>query len=43
LADLKQHDIEKIADALQIFPGRIERDNWVGSARAQLEEVLEDL
>jgi len=43
LAELKQHDIEKIANALQIFPGRIERDNWVGSARAQLEEVLEDL
>lgn len=43
LAELKQHDIEKIADALQIFPGRIERDNWVGSARAQLEEVLEEL
>ncbi len=43
LAELKQHDIEKIANALQIFPGRIERDNWVGGARAQLEEVLEDL
>ncbi len=43
LADLKKHDIEKIANALQIFPARIERDNWVGSARAQLEEVLEDL
>ena len=43
LAELKQHDIEKIADALQIFPGRIERDNWVGGARAQLEEVLENL
>lgn len=43
LAELKQHDIEKIAEALQIFPGRIERDNWVGSARTQLEEVLEDL
>lgn len=43
LAELKQHDIEKIAGALQIFPGRIERDNWVGGARAQLEEMLEDL
>jgi len=43
LAELQQHDIEKIANALQIFPGRIERDNWVGGARAQLEEVLEDL
>ena len=43
LATLKKHDIEKIADALHIFPGRIERDNWVGSARRQLEEVLADL
>ncbi len=43
LAELKQHDIDKIADALQIFPGRIERDNWVGGARRQLEEVLEGL
>ncbi len=43
LAELKRHDIEKIAEALQIFPGRIERDNWVGSARQQLEAVLEDL
>jgi predicted flap endonuclease-1-like 5' DNA nuclease len=43
LAELKQHDIDKIAEALQIFPGRIERDNWVGGARRQLEEVLEGL
>jgi predicted flap endonuclease-1-like 5' DNA nuclease len=43
LADLKRHDIESIANALQIFPGRIERDNWVGNARRQLEEVLEEL
>ena len=43
LAELKQHDIEKIADAMQIFPGRIERDDWVGGARAQLEAVLADL
>ena len=43
LAELKQHDIDKIAEALQIFPGRIERDNWVGGARRQLQEVLEGL
>lgn len=43
LADLKRHDIEKIAEALHIVPDRIERDNWVGSARSQLEEVLENL
>ena len=43
LAELKQHEIQRIADALQIGPGRIERDNWVGNARRQLEEVLDQL
>lgn len=43
LAELKRHDIETIADALQIFPSRIERDDWVGNARRQLEDVLEEL
>ena len=43
LAELKEHEIQRIADALQIGPGRIERDNWVGNARRQLEEVLEQL
>ena len=43
LAELKQHDIQRIADALDIGANRIERDNWVGNARRQLEEVLEQL
>jgi len=43
LAELKHHEIQRIADALNIGPGRIERDNWVGNARRQLEEVLEQL
>ena len=43
LAKLKQHDIQRIADALDIGANRIERDNWVGNARRQLEEVLEQL
>lgn len=43
LAELKHHEIQTIADALEIVPGRIERDNWVGNARRQLEEVLEQL
>lgn len=43
LADLKHHDIESIATVLQIVPGRIERDDWVGNARRQLEDVLEEL
>ncbi|MFK7890235.1 MAG: hypothetical protein AB8B63_05420 [Granulosicoccus sp.] len=43
LADLETHDIQRIADSLDIVPGRIERDNWVGSARRQLEDVLKQL
>ena len=43
LAELKSHEIEKIAGALSIVPGRIERDDWVGNARRQLEDVLEEL
>jgi len=43
LADLKDHDIDQIASALEIVPGRIERDDWVGNARRQLEDVLEQL
>lgn len=43
LAELERHEIEKIADALQIGPERIERDDWVGNARRQLEEVLQEL
>lgn len=43
LADLKQHDIQRIADALDIVPARIERDDWVGNARRQLEDVLAQL
>jgi len=43
LAELEKPDIERIANALEIGPGRIERDNWVGNARKQLEEVLNQL
>ena len=43
LAELKRHDIEKLAVALEIMPGKIERENWVGNARRQLEDVLEEL
>jgi len=39
----KRYDIEKIAGALEIVPGKIERENWVGNARRQLEDVLEEL
>lgn len=43
LAELKRHDIEKLAVALEIVPGKIERENWPGNARRQLEDVLEEL
>ncbi len=43
LAELESTDVERIADALQIYSGRIERDDWVGNARRQLEDVLEEL
>lgn len=43
LATLKHHEIQSIADALHIVPGRIERDDWMGNARRQLEDVLEQL
>ena len=43
LAELQRHEVEQVADALQIYPGRIERDDWVGNARRQLEDVLEEL
>lgn len=43
LAELKHHEVQSIADALQIVPGRIERDDWMGNARRQLEDVLEQL
>jgi len=43
LAELRRFEIERIADALQIVPETIERDDWVGNARRQLEEVLEEL
>lgn len=44
IAHLSRKEIQEIADVLQIFPGRIERDNWVGSAkklvsREELEEA----
>mgnify|MGYP000026063493 CR=1 FL=1 len=43
LARLERPEIETIARALQIVPERIESDDWVGNARRQLEDVLEEL
>ena len=33
LASFQLSDIQRVSDALTEFPGRIERDNWVGQAR----------
>ena len=33
LADFTQVDIDKVSDAIGTFPGRIERDDWVGKAQ----------
>jgi len=33
LATLTRQEIEEVAEILKIFPGRIERDNWIGNAR----------
>jgi len=35
VANFKKIDIAKVSDALDTFPGRIERDNWVGGAKEQ--------
>lgn len=43
LAKLNRREIERISAVLQIVPGRIDKDDWIGKARQQLEEVLEEL
>lgn len=37
LADFTQVDIDKVSEAIGAFPGRIERDDWVGKARQILQ------
>ncbi|GAB4043614.1 hypothetical protein [Spirosoma litoris] len=32
IANFTQEDIDKVNDIIEFFPGRIERDNWVGQA-----------
>ncbi|GAB3013803.1 hypothetical protein [Spirosoma pulveris] len=32
IANFAQDDIEQVNDIIEFFPGRIERDNWVGQA-----------
>lgn len=33
IAEFKSDDIERVSEALDAFPGRIERDDWVGGAK----------
>ncbi|GAB4016528.1 hypothetical protein [Spirosoma koreense] len=33
VANFSSEDIEKVNEIIEFFPGRIERDNWVGQAR----------
>ncbi len=34
ISNLSQRDIELITEMIDFFPGRIERDNWVGQAKS---------
>ena len=38
LSNLSQGEIETISDKIKVFPGRIERDNWVKQAQELLKE-----
>lgn len=37
LAEFTQRDIDQVSEAIGAFPGRIERDDWVGKARQIVE------
>ena len=37
LANFTTDDVQRVSQAMSVFPGRIERDDWIGGARAQLE------
>jgi hypothetical protein len=41
LANLTPDDVVKVSEALQAFPGRIQRDEWVRQAR-ELVEIFPD-
>ena len=42
LANFSAEDVERVSEAIGTFPGRIERDDWVGRARRRLEEEERD-
>jgi len=35
VANFNKKDIAKVTDAIDTFPDRIERDNWVGGAKKE--------
>jgi predicted flap endonuclease-1-like 5' DNA nuclease len=35
IARFTPQDVERVSRALEFFPGRIERDDWIGSAQKQ--------
>ena len=35
LGEFNKDDVERVSETLSVFPGRIERDNWVSQARDQ--------
>ena len=38
ISNLSKEDIETISEKIKTFPGKIERDNWVGQAQELLKE-----
>ncbi len=42
IAEFTKADIERVSDALETFPGRIERDDWVGGAHKQYKLKYQD-
>ncbi|MFT5896922.1 MAG: putative flap endonuclease-1-like 5' DNA nuclease [bacterium] len=38
LAEFNQDDIKRVSDAMKVFPGRIERDEWVSQAKEKYQE-----
>ncbi|OAB78078.1 hypothetical protein [Cochleicola gelatinilyticus] len=38
LSNLKENDIRTITELIEFFPGRIDRDDWVGQAKAILKK-----
>ena len=42
IADFSKADIQRVSDAIETFPGRIERDDWIGGAKQQFKIKYKD-